>query len=234
MAATRDAVFGEEDLTGNANGDFVCTGRDIASGRLCVFFFLANGSTATALTSVTSPNLTWERKVNAVHADNNYRIEIWRAWASSALTGEVITTDGGGSYNRRWFVLVTVDGSDENGAEGTATAEDFDGSPADPTLSVDADTGSLVLAGLVGRGQGDTTEDGNTTQEYSSGSWASFAFGGRVWSRAGQGGATQLGSTGSDPLNWNMAGIEIEAAAEEPPPPGGLPFSSSIGYRRVR
>jgi hypothetical protein len=216
MAATVETTFGERDTTGNANGDFVCTGRAISALRMLVFWFIANGGTATALTSVTSPNVTWTRRVQAVDSGNNNRVEGWTGWLVSGQSSEVITTDGAGSYNRRSFVLNVIDGSDSDGATGGGTATDVDSSPADPTLSVDAAATSVVLAGLVGRGSGDTTEDGNTTQQYSSGSWAGFAFGERVWSRAGQGGATQLGSTGDDPLFWVMAGLEIKAAAGAP------------------
>jgi hypothetical protein len=213
VAAVHDTTAGQLDTTSGANGNFTCTGRNVSASRMCVFFFIGDGGTATALTSVTSPNLTWTRRVNVADAGTNQRLEAWTAWAASALTGEVITTAGGGSYNRRNFVLSQVSGSDTNGATGTGTATDVDGVPADPSLSVTADADALVLAALIGRGTDDTTEDGNTTQRYSTGSWAGFAFGERVWSRAGVGGATTLASTGSDPLYWRMAGIEIKAAA---------------------
>lgn len=217
MPATVDQAFGQEDLTGGATGAFTWTGRSINSGgRVVVATFIGNGTTATALTGLDSPNLDFGASpiLAVVDSANENRIEWWAAWASGALTSEVITTTAsGGNYNRRWFCVNTIAGSDANGYTSIGTATDVDSTPADPTLSVTAAATSVVLAALVGRGSGDTVEDGNTTQRYSSGTWAGFAFGARIWSRAGTGGATTLGSTGDDPLFWRMAGLEIKAAA---------------------
>jgi hypothetical protein len=226
MPAARDAIFSERDLTGNAAASFVCTGRNIAASRMVKFWFLGNGGTATALTSVASPNLTWTRAVQAVDAGNNNRAECWTAWCASALTAEVITVTGAGSYNRRSYVTITVSGSDSSGVGNTAT--DIDGTPADPAISISATAAdSYLSAGLVARGSGgDQTVDGNTTSEYSSGSFAGFSFQERVYSRTSTGiGGHTLASTGDDPLNWLMAGIEIKAAGGG----GGATYPGACG-----
>jgi hypothetical protein len=237
MAATKDALFSQVDTTGGGS-NFVWTGRDVAAGGRWVYaVFMGDGAAARVISSLTSPNLSWSRHRSAINSVNEIVVDIWKAWASGALTGEVITqTDGSGaSFNRRYFLFLTVQGSDEATGIGASAASSTTASGGDPSISVTPEAAdSYLFAGLCYRegGSGDQAPTGGATSEYDSGG-VGFAFAAQAASKASTGtGSHSIAFAGDDVTgNWQMAIVEIKAAA--PVGGGALPFSSRLDYQRV-
>lgn len=218
MAATKDAGFPVTavDLTPNAHGLTWPAFTTPGSNRMVTAMYIANGSTANAISTMTSPNLTWTMQVRIVDAGNNNRVEIWTAFAASVVTGEVITTvdTASASLNRRSQVITSVQGSDSSGVGNVAS------DPALTTIGTLAVTatgaGSYLIAGFPYRSSGsDCSVDANTTSEFDAGGGGGFGFNERSGSRlsSGAGALTLAWSGGSTPFSVNViAGLEIKQA----------------------
>lgn len=216
MAVTKDTAFPvtSRDTTGNAQDVTWPTFTTPGTNRMCVAMFLGEGSTANAISSFTSPNLTWALAVAVANGGNTARVEIWTAWAASAVTAEQINTSFSSAfYNRQSVLIWSLDGTDSSGVGNTGTQTTAD----TPTVSVTATaSGSLILAGLPYRSAGgDITVDANTTSEYDAGGGGGFNFNERACSRASTGAGSLTLGYGTAELfaSWVMAGIEIKAAA---------------------
>lgn len=219
MSATKDAGFPVTavDLTANAHDLTWPSFTTPGTNRLVVALYLANGGTANAISTLTSPNLTWTMRVRVVDAGNNNRVEIWTAFAASVVTGEVITTvdTASASYNRRSQVIVSVQGSDASGIGNTASDAAL---TTIGTIAITATgTGSYLVAGFPYRSGGaDCAVDANTTSEFDAGGGGGFGFNERAGSRlsSGAGALTLAWSGGGTPFAVSViAGIEIKQAS---------------------
>jgi hypothetical protein len=215
VSATKDAGFPvtQRDTSANAGGFTWPAFTTPGASRMCVAIFMGNGPTANALATLTSPNLTWTLKVAVVTGANDYRCEIWTAWAATAVTGEVITTtvSPNNGYNRRSFVVFSVAGSTSTGVGNSASNAAV---TTNPSLAISAsDAGAFLIAAVPYRSSGnDIAVDGNTTDEYSGGGGGGFGFNERAGSRASaSGGSITLAWAGGDPPfeTCCIAGVEI-------------------------
>ena len=235
MAVTRDSGFpvSARDTTANAT-DFagIPTFTTPGTNRFAVAMFILNGGTTNAIDTCTSGNLTWTRAIGAVDSTNNWRVEIWYAWAASVVTNEQIdiTYLASRSYNRQSVVIWSFDGADSSSAGNTAS--DVDGDANDPDISITATgAGSYLVGGVPYRSAGgDITVDGNTTSEYDAGGGGGFGFNERAGSRTSSGaGALTIGYQGGETFLWlTMAAFEVKQAA------GGGGDAVPVAWRQYR
>jgi hypothetical protein len=219
MAVTKDTGFPVSTFsTADGTSSLAWTAFTTpGTNRILVAMLSGDGAGANAVNSLTSPNLTWTNRLSVIDAANNWRVEIWTAFASSVVTNEVITSThivSGVAYTRRSAIVFSCDGS---GASGVGNIASNNNASGDPTLAVTATAaGSLVFVGFPYRSSGgDTGVDGNTTSEYDQGSGGGFGFNQRAGSRASTGtGSLTLGWIGDDPFAFkSIGGIEIKAAS---------------------
>lgn len=228
MAVTKDAGFPvtARNTSGSAVPGYTWPSFTTpGTNRFIVAMFLGNAPAATALASFTSANLTWAQRLAVVTANNNWRVEIWTAFATSVVTTEVLSSAFVGAvnvaYNRYSLLIWSFDGSDATGNGNTASSITMTG---DPSIAVTATAaGSYIVAGFPYRSAGaDTAVDGNTADEYSAGGGGGFGFNERAGSRTSSGaGSLTLGWTGDDPFEGPIIGaleVEVAAAAADPPP----------------
>jgi len=217
VAVTVDASFpvSARDLTGSATDVTWPTFTTPGTNRMVVAMLVANGAATNQISTMTSGNLTWTRAVEVVDGPNNWRVEIWTAWAASVVTTEQINTTyaAGRSYNRQSVIIWSLAGSDSSGVGNTGTTTTAN--DGDVAITATA-TGSLLLAGLPYRSAGgDIGVDANSTSQYNGGGGGGFGFNERACSRASAGaGSLTLGFTTTELLTSGaMAGVEIKAAA---------------------
>lgn len=229
MAVTKDSGFPvtAHDASPNAHDLTWPAFTTPGTNRVVVAMYLANGPVANAISTFTSPNLTWTRAIQEVDSGNNYRAEIWTAFAASVVTSEVISSvdTGGATYGTRSMVIFSFNGSDSSGianATGTGTGT------GSPSLAVTATgSGSYLLAGFPYRSAGnDVTIDANTTSEYNAGNGGGFGFNERAGSRTSSGaGALTLGWNSNTPFAWSViAGLEVKTGG-----PVTVTASAAIG-----
>lgn len=223
MAVTIDAGFPVSVRDTSSSDPTWPTFTTPGTNRMVVAMFLGNGAGATEITSFTSPNLTWTNRVAVVDGANNWRVEIWTAWASSVVTTEQINTTCNPTslnYSRMSVLVWSLNGSDSAGVGNTGTTTTSN--DADVSITATA-AGSLLLAGLPYRSAGgDIGVDANSTSQYDAGGGTGFGFNERACSRASSGaGALTLGFTTAELFtSAAMGGIEIKAA------PGGTGYAT--------
>lgn len=226
MAVTKDAGFPVtlRDTATSTDAPWP-TFTTPGTNRMVVAMMLLNGPTANAVSSFTSPNLTWANAVAVVDSGNNWRVEIWTAFAASVVTNEQIDSTYTGSpfYARQSLIIWSFDGSDASGVgnvDSSTTANDGD-------VSITATAaGSYLVAGLPYRSAGgDIAPLTDSTSEYDAGLGGGFAFNERACSRTSSGaGALTVGFTTSEIFqSAAIAGVEIKAAAAAVPDVAGSP-----------
>jgi hypothetical protein len=231
MPATKDQLFSEVENTGGAS-DFTWTGRNVASGGRWVYaIFIGDGPAARQPDSITGSTLgAFDHVVTALNTPQEVMVSVWRKWSSGALTAEVLTQVDPvtASYNRRYFLFLTVQGS-ESSATGNSAASAAGASGGDPSISVTPSAAdSYLFAALNYRegGAGDQAVTGGATSEYAAAT-GSFAFSAQAASRASTGtGSHSIAWAGDDATgNWQAAIFEVPAAAGA----GGGDLSALIG-----
>lgn len=226
MPVTVDGGFPvSAEVNGSASDITWPTFTTPGTNRMVIGMLLLNGVTPNAVSSFTSPNLTWTLGIAGV-GNTNWRVEIWWAWAASVVTTEQINTTYSGTplYGSQSAIVWSLNGSESSGIGNTGSRT----STTDPTVDITSSAaGSLMLMGLPYRsGGGDIAVLSGTTSQYDAGDGGGFGFNERAASKPTTDTSSyNIGYTNTEILTMGfVAGIEIKAAAAAAvyPRPGSI------------